>query len=120
MENSATEYCRTLIDYKWLLHLRGDTFGSSHLAEAIEYGVVPIFTHLEQLQILPFRDSVDWGGMGVLVPLTGDHRRSGSGVWSVLTGWGERRERIEKARRFVSWTVEGGLAFEMFLREVLG
>ena len=46
-ELSSDFYCTSLVRSKFMLHLRGDSFGSTHLWDALLHNVIPIFTHEE-------------------------------------------------------------------------
>ncbi|CAD7935219.1 unnamed protein product [Amoebophrya sp. A25] len=63
----ASKYCDVVANTKFLLHVPGDTISSNRLADAIEYGSVPVFFLDRQTSpaILPFTDRIPWQDMSV-------------------------------------------------------
>lgn len=59
------ERCPSLSEARFGIHARGDTFGSNRLIDILGSSTVPIFTHPEQLEIVP--PFLPWKKMSVLV-----------------------------------------------------
>mmetsp|Transcript_19294 Transcript_19294/g.48261 ORF Transcript_19294/g.48261 Transcript_19294/m.48261 type:complete len:734 (+) Transcript_19294:3508-5709(+) len=145
MRKSASKYCDAVEKARYTLYASGDSPSSSRLADAIEYGSVPVFLQKAQLKVLPFCSRIPWGEFSVLFPVDGEGQMGhfDASNWGIAT-WGmmnwcdrgyvaellgrvaklktdeEMRRRMGKYRKYLSWMDEESQAFEMFLGEVAG
>ena len=72
---SYNEYCPILSKSKYGFHVRGDSYGSNRLIDLILTGVIPIFTHYQQYDILP--PFVNWQQLSYYIEMgEGDNRIS--------------------------------------------
>ena len=117
----ANFYCDSIKNTPFIIHSRGDTFGSSRLMDAITNGAIPIFTHPEQYAILPFSRTVLWQSMSVIMRKAPSSNTTETIllIREALDEISNRKEEIieniKKYKALVTWNTEGSQVFDTYL-----
>ncbi|CAD7924514.1 unnamed protein product [Amoebophrya sp. A120] len=131
MGRSTKKYCDALTKTRFTLYASGDTPSSNRLADAIEYGSVPVFLQKNQTTLLPFRSRIPWDKLAVVFPTLEEDEEScdREHLAAVLARVAHTvrgpllaayEKKIEEYRPYLSWTAPKSKVFEMLLMEVVG
>lgn len=78
MQKSKRKYCDAVRKTRFTLYAAGDTPSSNRLADAIQYGSIPVFLQKNQTAVLPFQNRVPWQAFSVMAEL----EEAGGAGWS--------------------------------------
>merc|ERR1719146_344364 len=121
-------YCQSFLSNPFELCVHGDTPTSGRVSEAIDYGSIPLLLDDSVMPALPFGDRVPWRELVIVLPHSNSGSRSSVAVHkaqlealldldslpSIIT---KLREKADKYRLMISWSVKGSRVFDMYLGE---
>ena len=116
-------YCDSLIRTPFVLHVPGDTLGSSRLWDAIDNGIIPVLANAEQYDILPFPKAL-WreGSLMMRSPPSADIELTRDSLEAAIADgterWAELIAAQDQSRQLLSWTTPGSRAFDMYLESL--
>jgi hypothetical protein len=97
--------CPALAQARFGFHVRGDTFGSQRLMDALLSGTVPLFTRMEQYQIVP--PWINWTKISYFVNLT-DQRTFHRSLKRIMDApsleYDQRHQAVVSNRDLFDWT----------------
>ena len=118
---SPISYCENLDRIPIVLHLRGDTLGSSRLMDSITNGAIPVFSHREQYHVMPFSFLHVWSNASVLMDLapSSNEKKIINSLRKVMHEVLQRKEELitnlKLLRHFVSWNTNHSIVFDSYL-----